>query len=583
MANLLYKVTLLGTLCLAATAAAEPYQCRKDEAVATIDVIHERPKGELPCRVVFSPPSGEPQTLWRVQHERGFCAKKAAKKRDLLEAQGWRCNMEEDTVAAPIDERCRSENAAKASLCSTLDSKLADDAASEGLERLLSDTRPDDVVVLSLAESVSLALRNSRDVESGYLGRVRDQLALEVAEDEFWPDLTIEGGPTWTDEGGMSGTLSSTVGLRLPTGGELSLGWANEGNEDAGTSRLFGDVIQPLWGGAGVDANLANLRQARLADQAGDLAFRGRVIDLVTEVIVSHRGLTIAEASLQVAVRSLDRAIEQKRINQRLLEAGRIPRFEAVQSDANIASREVDLASSKLDLEDARRRLLNLLDIDSRATLMVEDVAMPSDITLAHDDALDLALRFRPDFRTAEIDGQAAKFNLASARSQSRSEIDLVAGIDHDRPLYSNGTFTAGSETSYRAGFRLNIPFGDVARDQAERLAKLNIRESDIVLKEAESSITIEIANLIANLDTTRQRVALAERAEALAKQQLAAEQTKYTRGLSSTLDVITLEDALIDAQLGTLDARVAYANTLTELDRAMGTTLMTWGINLQR
>jgi len=107
MANLLYKVTLLGTLCLAATAAAEPYQCRKDEAVATIDVIHERPKGELPCRVVFSPPSGEPQTLWRVQHERGFCAKKAAKKRDLLEAQGWRCNMEEDTVAAPIDERCR--------------------------------------------------------------------------------------------------------------------------------------------------------------------------------------------------------------------------------------------------------------------------------------------------------------------------------------------------------------------------------------------------------------------------------------------------------------------------------------------
>jgi len=438
-------------------------------------------------------------------------------------------------------------------------------------------------VVLSLAESVSLALRNSRDVESGYLGRVRDQLALEVAEDEFWPDLTIEGGPTWTDEGGMSGTLSSTVGLRLPTGGELSLGWANEGNEDAGTSRLFGDVIQPLWGGAGVDANLANLRQARLADQAGDLAFRGRVIDLVTEVIVSHRGLTIAEASLQVAVRSLDRAIEQKRINQRLLEAGRIPRFEAVQSDANIASREVDLASSKLDLEDARRRLLNLLDIDSRATLMVEDVAMPSDITLAHDDALDLALRFRPDFRTAEIDGQAAKFNLASARSQSRSEIDLVAGIDHDRPLYSNGTFTAGSETSYRAGFRLNIPFGDVARDQAERLAKLNIRESDIVLKEAESSITIEIANLIANLDTTRQRVALAERAEALAKQQLAAEQTKYTRGLSSTLDVITLEDALIDAQLGTLDARVAYANTLTELDRAMGTTLMTWGINLQR
>ncbi len=572
---------------LSFAAAAEPYHCQKGSAVATVDVIHERLKGELPCRVVFSPPSGERQTLWRVQYERGMCAEKAARKRDLLETQGWQCRMADAQAGAPaIVERCRSGNAAKTALCSALNSKLTDDTASEGLERLLSETRPNEVVVLSLQESVSLALRNSRDVESGHLGRVRDRLALEVAEDEFWPDLTIEGGPTWANDGetsGTSGTLSSTVGLRLPTGGELSLGWAGEGDEDIGRSRLFGDVVQPLWGGAGIDANLASRRQAKLADQAGDLTFRGRVIDLVTEVIVSHRALTIAEASLQVALRSLDRAIEQKRTNQKLLEAGRIARFEAVQSDANIASREVDLASAKIDVEDARRRLLNLLDIDSRAALVAEDVAMPVDIALALDDALDLAFRFRSDFRTAELDGQVAKFDLARARSESRSGIDLVAGIDHDSSLYSNQQFSRGSETSYRAGLRLNIPFGDVARDQAERLANLNIRESKIALKETKTSITNEIANLIANLDTTRQRITLAERAELLAKQQLGAEQTKYARGLSSALDVITLEDALIDAQLSTLNARVAYANTLTELDRAMGTTLMTWDINLRR
>jgi len=75
---------------------------------------------------------------------------------------------------------------------------------------------------------------------------------------------------------------------------------------------------------------------------------------------------------------------------------------------------------------------------------------------------------------------------------------------------------------------------------------------------------------------------ALAERAEALAEDQLEAERAKFSRGLSSTLDVISLEDALIDAQRATFLTKVDYSNSLTELDQALGTTLTSWAIDLK-
>jgi len=578
------------------------YTCRLDEAQAEIEIIPERPKGELPYQVVFTDDDGQSRQLWRVEFERGLCVAKAERKRGLLEAAGWQCAI---SVTAPWARRQLAEGRKKGADAfagsigepssdgeNVTDARadragrLIDDDAALVLENRLAPGQSRRSLSLSLEESVSLALRNNRDIESAYLTRTRDALALELAEDEFWPDLAIDGGPTFQRSGDDFVDIETSVTTRLPTGGDISLAWSNQLTGDRTGTSISGEITQPLWRGSGFDANLADLRNARLNFDRGLLALRGQVIDTITNVIFAHRALTQAQFQLDVAVRSLKRAEDQQRFNQRLLETGRIARFDAVQNEANIAIREVDLATARLDLEDARRNLLQLLDIETDIPLLAEEAVTDRALTFDRQTALSIAFANRPDFLDAQISDRQTRLALDTARSQGRRlGVDAVLGASHDDILFydEDDFFDDDGRTDYRAGLRLNIPFGDVERQQSIQQALLDIRENRISLREVENSIENDIANLFANIVTAKSRIALAERAESLAEAQLEAERTKFSRGLSSTLDVISLEDSLVDTQLSTLEARVVYSDALTELDRALGMTLDSWNIKLRQ
>lgn len=557
-------------------------------------MVPERDKGELPCRVLFETEGETPEELWRVQYERGLCARKAGRKRDLLEAGGWRCETEviaswaRDGAGGGREDRLvdveRPTDDAPAASGPDPAGRLIDGADALALEGDLVDSAPGRALSLSLEESVSLALRNNRGIESAYLDRTRDALELELAEDQFLPDLEIGGGPVTSRSGGRRATVDTTLTSQLPTGGDISLSWTNSLDSDRGETAVSAEIVQPLWRGGGLDANLADIRSARLRFDRGLLNLRAGIIDTITEVILAHRALTLAQFEVDLAVRSLERANGQQHANQRLLEAGRIARFDAVQNQANIAIRQVDLASAELDLEDTRRNLLQLLDIETGVQLIAKDASTDRPLNVNREQALAIAFANRPDFLEAQLSSEEASLALDVARSEGRRiGVDAVLGASHDDTLFADDDFDRNGFTDYQASLRLNIPFGDVARRQSLQRALLDIRADKINFEEVKNSIENDITNLVANIATAKSRIDLAERAEILAEAQLKAERIKFARGLSSTLDVILLEDDLIESQLSTLNARVTYSDALTELDRALGMTLDSWGIELKR
>lgn len=552
-----------------------------------IEVVPERPKGELPCQVVVTPASGEAELLWRIQFERGQCVAKADRKRDLMAAEGWQC---ETTVHAPwIEVNEHIATVEEPGLVTTVDiagaaadkeasGKVVDDRRRLDLENLLRDASVGQVLSLGLEEAVTLALRNNRDIESAYLGRERDVMSLEVAEDQFWPDLTIDAGPNWDDTSGMSGQLSSGIAAALPTGGDISLSWANTLTDEYGLTTLSSELSQPLLRGGGLDVNLAGLRQARLGFDAGRLNLRAAIGSTITSVIFAHRALNLAQIEIETAKRALQRAREQKSINQKLFDAGRIPRLDLVQNDAEIARLEVASSATQLNLDNARRGLLELLDLETRATVIAEDSTTDRGIEVTVEQALEIAYAHRADFLSAQLSDQAIKLGLEVAKSEERWGLDAVVGADYDTGLYNTGI---EGDTNLQAGLRLNIPIGDVARQQSVQQARLDIRENELSLIELTQSIETVIVNVVANIETLETQITLAERAETLAEDQLAAERLKFSRGLSSTLDVIALEDALLEAQRATFRSKVDYSNVLAELDEALGTTTNSWAIEL--
>jgi len=576
----------LSETALANDFTALTHQCTRQNEQVRIEVVAESAEAELPCRVVFTPSSGEKQTFWRARFEHGFCVSKANAKQRLLEGDGWRCETSARTAWARAEARDATpgEQSHRPATGDVTQRQVLDDVDSFDLERFLREASPKTAVQLSLEEAVSSALRNNRDIQGVYLNRRRDVLFLEQAEDQFRPDLTIEASPNWRNAEGTSGELSSSVSTSLPTGGEISMSWINALSAETGTATFSGELTQPLLRGGGLDANLADLRRARLDFDSNELSILQTVIETVTQVISAHRALNLAQIEINVASRALERATEQKAVSEKLFDAGRIPRLDLVQNDADISQRKVEVSAAQLALENAHRDLLQVLDIETKAFLVAEESITDRDVDLDVDAALAIAFKTRPDYLGAKLGHQATELGMDVAKSEERWGLDAVVGADYQDSLYDTGNSFGrnGGDVDYRAGLRLSIPFGDVGRRQAVQLANLDILESDLSLVELTKSIETEIINLIANIDTLKDQIMLAERAETLAEDQLASERSKFSRGFSSTLDVIRLEDDLIAAQLTTLRSRVDYSETLAALDQALGTTLQSWAIEIR-
>jgi len=477
--------------------------------------------------------------------------------------------------------RCEATLPAQQVLCTVIGNTIEVPRNPEELERLLQNSTQTSVV-LSVSEGVSLALANSREVAIGKLGRVRDRLALDVAEDQFRPNLSIgtairlfEKNTGNTDDERLRDDLLDEEGqtalfldLSFPTGGVLSIRIADEPEDN----RVSGEFIQPLWRGAGLKNNLTDIKAARIDYQMGDFAFRNRIIELITSVIAAHNDLISAQNDVQAAERSLGRAKEQFENNKKLLDAGRIARSEVTVSEADIANREVELASANITLDDSRRRYLNQLDIGANVNIIAGSQKEYQRVKISTADALAAAHSLRPDYLQSLLIRKKAMAALGASKNQQRPTVDLVL---RSEPDVLDGEQTISGE------LRLNASFGDVTRNQSAQQANLAISESDVQLSEVRNQIENEISNLLANVDTAALRIELAARAETLAQQQLDAEKKKFARGLASTLDVIELEDSLTEAQIARLQTRIEYNENLTLLDRAMGTTLFTWGVQV--
>lgn len=90
------------------------------------------------------------------------------------------------------------------------------------------------------------------------------------------------------------------------------------------------------------------------------------------------------------------------------------------------------------------------------------------------------------------------------------------------------------------------------------------------------------IKNIINAITSQAKRYELAKRQVALASESYTLEKKKQQAGIASALDVNNTQNQLIQAQMGLINAKIAYLNQLSALDRMLGTTLERWHINLR-
>ena len=482
-------------------------------------------------------------------------------------------------------------------------------------------------IELALADAIALAMRNNRRLVDGRLARAMQRYALLVAEGKFKPDFDIRAFQRFeTEQRGWAGDgRGATFGatLRLPTGASIDLVNAVVAPGGAGAqdyaSTLTLRFTQPWLRGGGIRANTASVRIARAVERIDALVFERAIGDVATDVVVAYRNLLQAQQRVGIGARSLQRAEGLLATNRSLIQAGRMAELEVVQAEADVAERELVLVGAENRLHAARLALIDTLDIDTGTAihpteaLNVDRARSAGALRLAEHCAttragaaaepgnglpgscqanpapmIALALEKRPEYQQALLRLQNAEAELLLARNNRLWDLSTTVAMDVNGAAGSFGAaleapFDLVPDDDLRVALRLSVPIGDFAARQRHVNARANLARTRTDLAELRQSIDIDVRNAVRDVDARRRQVALATRAGALAARKLEAERQKLNLGLTSNFRLIRFEDDLVRSQNTELEATIAYLNALASLDRTLGTTLQTWGLEVER
>lgn len=470
----------------------------------------------------------------------------------------------------------------------------------------------EDIEKINLRNAVEQALSNNLNMQL----RREDVNAAEgatlAAEGIF--DILIEGEASVLSEeltpiaiGGAErediSQWSAEASKLFTTGTSIVLGWNNrryksDGGSlifpfDTGTDGLDADtdtflinpsyntgltlgLRQPLLRGFGQDIQTAALRSTQKQLEAATYQVNNEAANLAAEVKIAYWNLVFAWQDIEVQKLSLTLAKKLLDETKAKINAGRLAEVEIYQPQSEVARREEQLISAERAIGTAEDELKLLLNSDRWPTTF-----QPTDLPATEPVQLDLAaiennaLNSRPDIKAADLLAEAARLDTKRAKDDILPDLALIGGVglagtsdtygdsidnslrDPDNLWQVGVSFSMplqnriaqGNYRQAKAGYNRAITNAELLRQQIRRAVRTTVRDVQLAIKALEAT----------------QKTSLAM------QKSLEAEQAKFASGRSTTLDVLTAQEAYSQALSQQNLTKINYAGTLAELDRIQG------------
>ncbi len=375
----------------------------------------------------------------------------------------------------------------------------------------------------------------------------------------------------------------------LPTGTRYSLaafdtrdsGTLSSNFTFTGTAAIT--LTQPLLQDFGLGANTAQIRIARQNRQIAEETLAQQVINTISDVENAYYELVFAIEDHKAKIEDWNRAKALLAENRKRVELGVLSPLDITQAEAGVAEREEAVILTERAIKDQENALKRLIAQDVQefrgTTLVPVDAPPVQMIELDAARSIATALETRPDFRQSqhevERQGILVKFN----RNQLWPQIDLEGSYGYNGIGGSFGQLTdsvgSGGAPAWSVGVVVTVPLGNrQARDNFHS-ARLTQDQLLLSLKRLEQDIIVEVDNAVGRVETNLKRVEATAAARRLAEESLRAEEEKLRAGTSTSFLVLQAQAQLAAARSAEIRARADYNQSLVELARSEGTTLL--------
>ena len=391
---------------------------------------------------------------------------------------------------------------------------------------------------------------------------------------------------TWSTS--VSGVTAWGLGYDVSFDSQAQGGTSNRFANDW-TSEMSFSVKQPLLRGAGTDANLADVRVARNNISISEWGVRHQVETVITQVINVYNELQFAHENLEVARRSRELARQLLRDNIKRVEIGVKTPLDVTTAQAEVASREAALITASRAVKDQENFLKQLITADMLLMLRTRvEIAPPPSPDLVPNvvAGIQAALDSRPDYKQSKLEIANKHITVAFTKNAELPRVDLVAslsmlGLDDDFGTSAQRVF-ARDRSAWSVGATFSIPIGNRESRGHYNAAKLEAAQVLVKLQQLEQQIIVLVDNAAGAVVTAQQLKVANREARRLARESLAAGESRLIAGTGTTFEVLQLQKLLADAETAELRASADYNKAAAQYRLQTGTTLRVHGVKVE-
>lgn len=278
------------------------------------------------------------------------------------------------------------------------------------------------------------------------------------------------------------------------------------------------------------------------------------------------------EDLLAVAQSRVERANEGVTAAEQRRQLGSATRSDALRAQLELNTARSAVLEARTARDAARLSLGRLVGADEPVGASRTDAGAVAAMTDGEAAALLASIaEASPEVRAAQAAGAAAEAQVDAARSQFRPSLTLSSGYG----WRNDALGIDESQGSWSLSLGVSYPiFDGYQREEGVVRARVAETAASARLADAVRGVRSEAARALGQLRLVGERIALAEQAVETAREDLRVQRERYRLGSSTILELLTSQEALVEAETGVVTARYDYQVARAELEALAGRTL---------
>jgi outer membrane protein len=407
---------------------------------------------------------------------------------------------------------------------------------------------------LSLADSITLALKNSPAVQIAETEKINSVWGVKEAKANFAPSVKFA----------HSATRSALPAYSLDSYGTYGI---FDGITIGGAYTSFSNTLSvsmPLYTSGKLQEEVV---QAKDNLAVADLEIRKVRQQIRLDTTTAYFDVLKAKEQIKVNQESLNNLAAHLVNVQAQYGEGVVNKGDLLRSEVEKINAMQDGTKAQNSYNLALSKFKHVLGLPLASGVEVQDELIYEKYGRSLEECVAYALHSRPDLLQSQTKYTIAESSVKVAKSDNLPQVSLKGSnswSSHNYPGTNQEYWTLGITAS------INVFDGGVTKAKVKE-AESAVSKAQEQIREVKENVELEVSQAYMNLEEAENRIATSKTAVAKAQEVFRINEIRYQEGVATNLDVIDAQLSLVQAKTNYNQALYEYNVSKAKLENAVG------------